>query len=130
MLSHSACTLFNEVPGQAKEWHASFKREMGSSIGVITGHAAAAMGRIVVTSATLGQNCGARRGNVTAKVAAICDGKQSCALPGSKVNNPDPAFGCAKTFAAEWKCTGSSATKRRAVPAAVNETRVLRIGCQ
>jgi hypothetical protein len=49
-------------------------------------------GPIEVTSATLGQNCGAPRGNVTEKVATICNGKETCSVPGSMVNNPDPAF--------------------------------------
>jgi hypothetical protein len=82
---------------------------------------------IRVTSATLGENCGAPRGNVTGKVAAICNGKQSCSLPGSQVNNPEVAAFCAKTFAAEWQCGGAS--RSGAVPATPYETIVLTLSC-
>ena len=87
-------------------------------------------GKIVVTSATLGANCGVPRGNVTAKVAELCDGRTACALPGSKVNNPDPAYGCAKMFAAEWRCSGKSGTNTNSVPASAMEMNVLTLSCQ
>ena len=74
-------------------------------------------GRIEVTSATLGQNCGAPRGNVTEKVATICNGKETCSVPGFMVNNPDPAFGCPKSFAAVWQCGVKSGTRSNSVPA-------------
>jgi hypothetical protein len=82
---------------------------------------------IRVTSATLGENCGALRGNVTGKVAAICNGKQNCSLPGSQVNHPEVAGFCAKTFAAEWQCGGASHSN--AVPASSFETIVLTLSC-
>lgn len=89
-----------------------------------------ALSRITVTSATLGQNCGAPHGNVTLKVAAICNDREVCALAGYRVNNPDPAVGCFKAFAAEWQCTGKSGTKRGSVPAVSNETHVLTLSCK
>lgn len=60
------------------------------------------------------------RGNVTDKVAALCNGKQSCSLPGSQVNNPDPAFGCNKSFKGEWRCGETP----DAVPAVPFETTI------
>jgi hypothetical protein len=87
-------------------------------------------GKIAVTSATFGGNCGASRGNVTAKVAELCDGRTTCSLPGSKVNDPDPAFGCAKTFGAEWRCSGKSGTNTNSVAASAWETNVLTLSCQ
>jgi hypothetical protein len=87
-------------------------------------------GKIVVRSATLGGNCGVSRGNVTAKVAEICDGRTACSLPGSKVNNPDPAYGCAKMFAAEWQCSGKNGTNTNSVAASAMETNVLTLSCQ
>ena len=72
--------------------------------------------QIRVTSATFGENCGAPRGNVTDKVGRICNEKETCALPGSSVNDPDPAFGCGKSFAAEWQC-GSEKIQFNSVPA-------------
>jgi hypothetical protein len=85
--------------------------------------------RITVTSATLGANCGAPRGNVTSQVAGICNGHDSCQLPGSRVNNPDPAYGCPKSFAAQWKCSAGGKTNSAAVAATLNETNVLTLTC-
>jgi len=86
-------------------------------------------GLIKVTSATLGENCGTPRGNVTDRVAAICDGKETCSLPGSQVRDPDPAFGCVKSFAAEWRC-GSGKTRSNSVPPVWWETNVLTLSCR
>jgi hypothetical protein len=86
-------------------------------------------GRITVTSATLGANCGVRRGNVTSRVAEICNGHDACQVPGSKVNNPDPAFGCAKAFSAQWKCSAGGKTKSATVAAIALETNVLTLTC-
>jgi hypothetical protein len=86
-------------------------------------------GRIKVTSATLGQNCGAPVGNVTEKVGTICNGQQTCELSGSRVNDPDPARGCYKTFAVKWQCGQSSRTRSNSVPASPNETNALTLSC-
>jgi hypothetical protein len=83
---------------------------------------------IDVTSATFGQNCGVPRGNVTEQVAALCNGKESCSLPGPQVNNPDPAFGCNKGFAAECQCGG--VRHANAVPPSFNATAVLTLSCK
>jgi hypothetical protein len=93
------------------------------------GPAASAGGVIRVTSATLGANCGAPAGNVTAKVGAICNGKDLCTLPGRDVNNPDPAQGCPKTFAVEWQCTGGGA-RSNAAPATPDETTPVTLSCR
>jgi hypothetical protein len=85
--------------------------------------------RIIVTSATLGANCGVSRGNVTSRVAEICNGHDVCQLPGSKVNNPDPAYGCAKSFAAEWKCSANGKPRSATVAAISFETNVLTLKC-
>ena len=85
-------------------------------------------GLITVTSATLGSNCGAQQGNVTSQVAAICNGRDVCALPGSKVNHPDPAYGCAKAFEAQWSCSNGG-TKSAAVGGSSFETSVLSLKC-
>jgi hypothetical protein len=86
--------------------------------------------RIVVTSATLGANCGVPRGNVTSKVAKICNGREVCSLPGSRVSHPDPAFGCAKAFSAQWKCSENGETKSAAVARIAFETNVLTLSCE
>jgi hypothetical protein len=86
-------------------------------------------GRIIVKSATLGANCGAPRGNVTLQVAEICNGHDICQLPGSRVNNPDPAFGCGKAFAAEWKCSVDGKIRSAAVAGIGFETNVMTLKC-
>jgi hypothetical protein len=86
-------------------------------------------GRITVTSATLGANCGAPQGNVTSQVAGICNGHDVCQLPGARVNNPDPAYGCPKSFAAQWKCGAGGRINSAAVTAIPNETNVLTLKC-
>jgi hypothetical protein len=86
-------------------------------------------GRITVISATLGANCGVSRGNVTSRVAEICNGQEACQLPGSRVNNPDPAFGCGKAFEAQWKCSAGGKPKSAAVAGSSFETNVLTLKC-
>jgi hypothetical protein len=85
--------------------------------------------RIIVTSATLGANCGVSRGNVTSRVAEICNGHDVCQLPGSKVNNPDPAYGCAKSFAVEWKCSANGKPRSATVAAIAFESNILTLKC-
>jgi hypothetical protein len=86
-------------------------------------------GRITVTSATLGANCGVKRGNVTSKVAEICNGHDVCQLAGSRVNDPDPAYGCQKAFAAEWKCSADGKIRSAAVAKTAFETNELTLKC-
>lgn len=86
-------------------------------------------GRITVTSATLGANCGVPRGNVTSQVAEVCNGRDVCQLSGSKVKISDPAFGCAKAFSAQWKCSAGGPTKSASVAAVAFETNVLTLKC-
>lgn len=84
---------------------------------------------IHVTSATLGANCGTRRGNVTSKLADICDGQTDCQVPGHAVNYPDPAYGCPKDFGAEWQCGVQSQILSNSVPAIPGETNALKLSC-
>jgi hypothetical protein len=84
---------------------------------------------ISVTSATLGANCGAPKGNRTSAVSGICNGKDRCPLSGADVRNPDPKVGCEKDFEVEYQCTGGAggilATKNSSAPASPNETAAL-----
>ncbi|HTR50422.1 MAG TPA: hypothetical protein VMJ10_06910 [Kofleriaceae bacterium] len=61
-------------------------------------------GPIVVRSASYGPNCGVPRGNVTDRVAQLCNGKPRCAFHADNSVFADPAFGCPKQFVAEWTC--------------------------
>jgi hypothetical protein len=64
----------------------------------------AAGGRITVVSATYGANCKQPEGNVTPKLAEVCDGTNSCAYRIDYTVIGDPAPGCKKNFVAKWKC--------------------------
>lgn len=70
-----------------------------------------------VVSATYGGNCGAAAGNVTAQLAAACNGRSTCTYTIDYHVLGDPAPGCAKTYAAQWRC-GTSATTYNATAAA------------
>ena len=61
---------------------------------------------IVVLSATYGQNCGVRSGNVTVYVSVACNGKSSCAYQIDARIIGDPAAGCEKDFVVDYSCTG------------------------
>jgi hypothetical protein len=66
---------------------------------------------ILVTTATYGGVCGAQPGNWSGYVARECNGQARCDFV---VDNRygDPAQGCGKDFAVEWRC-GSDPTPRR-----------------
>jgi hypothetical protein len=85
---------------------------------------------IQVVSATLGNNCGAPRGNRTSQVAGICNGQDSCTLSGSKVRDPDPAFGCAKAFSVTWRCSAGAPVRSASAAATLYETNSLTLSCR
>jgi hypothetical protein len=62
---------------------------------------------INVIAGTYGGNCGQPRGNVTADLAAACNGRATCAYTVDHNVIGDPAYGCAKDYVAEWACSGS-----------------------
>ena len=92
--------------------------------------AIAAPSGIQVVSATLGDNCGARRGNRTSQVAGICNGQDSCTLSGSKVRDPDPAYGCAKAFSVTWRCSAGGPARSASAAATLYETNSLTLSCR
>jgi beta-lactam-binding protein with PASTA domain len=84
-------------------------------------------GNIEVVAGTYGGNCPREqfgnaidRGNVTAHLASACNGKESCDYTVDHTVIGDPAYGCVKTYVAEWRCGGDSAV-HQAQPAAEGE---------
>lgn len=68
---------------------------------------------ISVVSATYGGNCGVAKGNVTRQLADSCNGQTFCAYTiNYQALGGDPAVGCAKDYAAEYKCIGGPALSR------------------
>ena len=63
-----------------------------------------AVGGIRVVSATYGGNCGVASGNVTSHVARQCNGRSECSYTVDHRVIGDPAFGCAKTYAVQYRC--------------------------
>jgi hypothetical protein len=74
---------------------------------------------ISIVSGTYGGNCQRPTGNVTAPLAAACNGKTSCDYVVDYHAIGDPAFGCAKDYVAVWQCgAGSPQQSVRAAPEA------------
>jgi hypothetical protein len=68
-----------------------------------------------VTEATYGANCGAPGGNVTAALAASCNGRVSCPYKLDYRIIGDPKPGCGKDFTVKWRC--GSVGRSAGVPA-------------
>jgi hypothetical protein len=66
---------------------------------------------ISVVAGTYGASCKQPLGNTTKYLAAACDGKQFCNFV-VNLSYGDPAPGCAKDFAVEWRCGGVARTVR------------------
>jgi hypothetical protein len=59
---------------------------------------------VSIESATYGGNCGAKKGNATAAVQAVCDGRQSCEFVVDVKALGDPAPTCGKAFVVDYRC--------------------------
>ena len=84
--------------------NASHLRE-GSTPQEVCGENSAAT--IEVVAGTYGENCGASYGNKTSHLTSACDGKTSCDYVIDYQVIGDPVVNCAKTYKAEYKCSGS-----------------------
>ena len=71
-------------------------------------------GAIQVVAGSYGQNCRAARGNKTAHLQQLCNGKPSCAYRIDHQVIGDPAFGCSKDYVAEWRCGTEPAIRQAA----------------
>jgi peptidoglycan/LPS O-acetylase OafA/YrhL len=90
---------------------------------------AAATFGMEILSATYGQNCGARIGNATADVRAMCHGKSGCSYVVDVTRLGDPANGCQKDFTATYRCLGSPAPLTRDAPGEAGLGTSLELSC-
>lgn len=84
---------------------------------------------IKVVSGTYGRNCNAKAGNATAPLSRACDGHGSCDFTIDTTVLEDPAPGCNKDFAAEWKCGNGNAVYSAALSSLTGKNDKLRLGC-
>jgi hypothetical protein len=61
---------------------------------------------IEVRMASYGPNCGVPAGNVTRRVAELCNGRDFCEFRADNQLFGDPAVGCPKAFDVEYQCAG------------------------
>jgi hypothetical protein len=83
-----------------------------------------------LVSATYGGNCGAPAGNVSAVVAAACNGKSTCPYVVDWTVIGDPAYGCGKDFVVQWRCAGSAKTATVRLPGEAGFKKTALISCQ
>ncbi|MDO8289826.1 MAG: acyltransferase family protein [Parvibaculum sp.] len=69
-----------------------------------------------VLSASYGENCGARRGNVTKDIERVCTGQMSCAYRVDVSKLGDPARGCEKDYRVEYQCGQTGSKMKFAIP--------------
>lgn len=94
-----------------------------------TAAATAAATTIKVVSGTFGRNCNAKTGNATAPLSKSCDGHSSCDFTIDTTALEDPAPGCSKDFAAEWKCGDNNAVYSAALSSLTGKNDKLRLSC-
>jgi hypothetical protein len=84
---------------------------------------------ITVVSGTYGGNCKAPAGNKTSFLAKACNGKTECSYKIDVSTIGDPAYGCAKTYVAEWRCGSSTAIHSASAPAEAGYGSVVKLAC-
>jgi hypothetical protein len=112
-----ACTIYRPPPEAPNE---AYVPAPGTSPPV---------GVIRVVSATYGANCGAPAGNVTTHVARQCDGRADCDYRVDYTVIGDPAIGCAKTYAVEWRCDSAPDLLRASAPPEAGFGAIVKLSC-
>ena len=84
---------------------------------------------ITVVSGTYGGNCKAPAGNKTSFLAKACNGQTVCSYKVDVTVLGDPAYGCAKTYVAEWRCGSSTAIHTASAPAEAGYGSVVKLAC-
>ncbi len=82
-----------------------------------------------IVSGTYGKSCNAKAGNATQSLAKACDGKSSCDYAPEAVDIDGAPAGCARDFAAEWKCGSGSAVYSATFPANAGKNEKLHLEC-
>ena len=86
-------------------------------------------GSILVSQATYGGNCNALLGNMTGVLATSCNGRADCEYTVDYKVLGDPARGCRKNFAVEWRCTGSAAKHQLSLPGEAGNRSLAKLTC-
>lgn len=89
----------------------------------------ATAGAILVSQATYGGNCNALLGNMTGVLATSCNGRADCEYTVDYKVLGDPARGCRKNFAVEWRCTGSAAKHQLSLPGEAGNRSLAKLTC-
>jgi hypothetical protein len=82
-----------------------------------------------IVSGTYGRNCNAKAGNATQLLSKACDGKSSCDYTPEPVDIEGAPAGCARDFAAEWKCGSGNAVYSATFPANAGKNDKLHLEC-
>ncbi len=82
-----------------------------------------------IVSGTYGKSCNAKAGNATLSLAKACDGKSSCDYTPEPVDVEGAPAGCARDFAAEWKCGSGSAVYSATFPSNAVKNDKLHLEC-
>ena len=99
------------------------------AISPVSAAAAATATFIKVVSGTFGRNCSAKAGNATAPLSKACDGHGSCDFTIDTAVLEDPAPGCNKDFAAEWKCGDNNAVYSASLSTLAGKNDRLHLSC-
>ena len=84
---------------------------------------------ITVVSATYGGNCGAPTGNVTSALASACNDQGQCNYTVDYQVLGDPAYGCAKTYQAQYTCAADTTVHTVSAPAEAGFGSVVTLSC-
>jgi hypothetical protein len=84
---------------------------------------------VKIVSGTYGRSCNAKLGNATQLLAKFCDGKSACDYAVEPVELENAPAGCAKDFAAEWKCGSGSTVYSATLPASAGKNEKLHLAC-
>jgi hypothetical protein len=85
--------------------------------------------KIKVEAATYGANCKAPRGNATADLQKKCQGRAACSYTVNVAELGDPAPNCAKDYAAEYTCVGSTQVQKVSAPPEAGLGAVVQLNC-
>ena len=85
---------------------------------------------IHVVAGSYGENCRAPHGNTTAHLQQACEGQSSCAYRVDYKVIGDPAYGCAKSYVAEWSCGRNPNVYRAAAAPEAGFGSIVQLSCE
>ena len=85
---------------------------------------------VTVVAGTYGGNCAQPRGNKTQFLATACNGKETCDYKIDYTQIGDPAKGCLKDYAAEWRCGNSMEIRRASAASEAGNGSIVMLTCE